>query len=132
VWPGFPLPRGLSFIALAGGITFYVLLLARGAVMSPTPILLRLNAARMFDVAHVVAVRGAARLSHLFFTRRLQSQLLAIVGIALVVGVAAFGGTGWSAGNVPITPPDPLFVLLWVGGAACAIGAAQQAKFHRL
>jgi len=132
IWHGFTLPLVMSFIALAGGITFYTLLLARGAVMKPTPLLSRLNAARMFDVANVVTVRGAARLAHLFFTRRLQSQLLAIVGIALVAGVAAFGSTGWSAGENPLTPIDPLFTLLWVVGAACAVGAAQQAKFHRL
>src|SRR5690606_8611837 len=73
-----------------------------------------------------------ARLAHLFFTRRLQSQLLAIVGIALVAGVSAFGTIGWSAGDLPLHPIDPLFALLWVGGAACAVGAAHQAKFHRL
>ncbi len=27
---------------------------------------------------------------------------------------------------------DPAFALLWLLGAACAIGAAAQAKFHRL
>jgi multicomponent K+:H+ antiporter subunit A len=31
-----------------------------------------------------------------------------------------------------ITPIDPVFALLAAGGAACAIGAAWQAKFHRL
>src|SRR5690606_9712000 len=111
---------------------FYALLLSRDAAMRRTPLLSRLNASRMFDVANVITVRGAARLSHFFFTRRLQSQLLAIVGIALVAGVAAFGSTAWSAGEMPLAPIDPLFALLWVIGAACAIGAAQQAKFHRL
>src|SRR5690606_26132881 len=44
-----------------------------------------------------------------------------------------------AATNAPFdpTPPrlagvDPAFALLWVLGAACAIGAATQAKFHRL
>jgi multicomponent K+:H+ antiporter subunit A len=30
------------------------------------------------------------------------------------------------------TPVDPNFALLWLVGAACALGAATQAKFHRL
>jgi multicomponent K+:H+ antiporter subunit A len=30
------------------------------------------------------------------------------------------------------TPPDAVFALLWLIGAACALGAATQAKFHRL
>src|SRR5690606_14126654 len=132
VWHGFTLPLLMSFFALTGGVPFYVLLLSRGAAMQRTPLLSLLNASRMFDGAHVVPGRGATRLSHLFFTRRLQSQLLAIVGIALVAGVAAFGSTGWSAGELELTPVDPLFALLWVAGAACAIGSAQQAKFHRL
>src|SRR5690606_33648902 len=39
---------------------------------------------------------------------------------------------GWSRGIMPLTPVDPLFALLWVAGGACAIGAAVQAKYHRL
>src|SRR5699024_1953877 len=33
----------------------------------------------------------------------------------------------------PRTPPsyDPLFALLWLTGAACAVAAAWQAKYHR-
>src|SRR5690606_5326567 len=32
----------------------------------------------------------------------------------------------------PRVPVTPEFVLLWVIGGACAVGAAVQAKFHRL
>ena len=35
-------------------------------------------------------------------------------------------------GDRPRVPATPEFVLLWVVGAASAIGAAWQAKFHRL
>src|SRR5690606_16398108 len=31
-----------------------------------------------------------------------------------------------------VTAIDPAFVLLWIIGAVCAIGAAYQAKYHRL
>jgi multicomponent K+:H+ antiporter subunit A len=31
-----------------------------------------------------------------------------------------------------MTAVDPAFLLLWIGGAACAVGAVWQAKFHRL
>ncbi|HEX7079709.1 MAG TPA: monovalent cation/H+ antiporter subunit A [Gammaproteobacteria bacterium] len=131
VWQGFTPPLLMSAIALVGGTGFYLLLHRRGRTMQPTPLLSRLNAKRMFDVANVVALRGAARLAHLFFTRRLQSQLLAIVAIALVAGVSAFGAAGWSAGGGH-SAFDPRFALLWLGGGACAVGAALQAKFHRL
>src|SRR5690606_3248835 len=63
---------------------------------------------------------------------RLQPQLLLIVLVALAAGTLA-------AATAPFdtVPPlwsgiDPTFALLWVLGAACAIGAATQAKFHRL
>src|SRR5690606_36291225 len=39
---------------------------------------------------------------------------------------------GLELGPLPATPVDPAFLLLWLVGAACALGAAWQAKFHRL
>ncbi len=39
---------------------------------------------------------------------------------------------GLHFGPLPLSPLDPAFVLLWIVGAACALGAAWQAKFHRL
>ncbi|WP_154975463.1 hydrogenase subunit MbhD domain-containing protein, partial [Bordetella pertussis] len=38
----------------------------------------------------------------------------------------------WLAGQARLTPADPAFAILWVVGAACALGAAYQAKYHRL
>ena len=132
VWHGFTAPLFMSIIALAGGIGLYALLYRRGRVMTPTPLLSRLDGKRIFDVANVVVIRGAARISHYFFSWRLQSQLLAIVCVALVAGFLPLWVGGWSRGEVPLTAIDPLFALLWVAGAACAVGAALQATFHRL
>ena len=39
---------------------------------------------------------------------------------------------GLHFGPLPLSPLDPAFVLMWIVGAACALGAAWQAKFHRL
>jgi multicomponent K+:H+ antiporter subunit A len=132
VWHGFTISLLMSFVALSGGIAFYIWLYFRGRVMQPTPLLSRLDAKRMFDVANVVILRGADRVVDLFYSRRLQPQLLLIVGIAFVAGFVPFWAGGWSRGDLPLTPVDPLFALLWIGGGACAIGAAWQAKFHRL
>jgi multicomponent K+:H+ antiporter subunit A len=66
------------------------------------------------------------------YSWRLQSQLILIVCAALVAGFLPLFFTGWSRGELPLTPIDPLFLLLWLIGAACAVGAAVQAKFHRL
>jgi len=132
VWHGFTISLLMSFVALSGGIAFYVWLYVRGRVMQPTPLLARFDAKRMFDVANVVILRGADRVVDLLYSRRLQPQLLLIVGIAFVAGFLPFAAGGWSRGNAPLTPVDPVFALLWIGGGVCAIGAAWQAKFHRL
>src|SRR3546814_7043977 len=46
------------------------------------------------------------------------------------------GGLAVAGASLGFTPHwsgiDPAFALLWLLGAACAIGAASQAKFHRL
>src|SRR5690606_26406269 len=44
VWHGITAPLVMSFIALAGGVSFYLLLVRRGWTMRPTPLLSRLNA----------------------------------------------------------------------------------------
>ncbi|MGH8192958.1 MAG: monovalent cation/H+ antiporter subunit A [Woeseiaceae bacterium] len=132
VWHGFTTPLFMSFVALAGGVAFYRILVLRGRTMSPTPLLSLLNAKRMFDVVNVAIVRGCGGLARIVFSRRLQPQLLWLVCIAMIAAYAALASAGWSRGEMPLTPIDPLFALLWIAGAACAIGAAVQAKFHRL
>jgi len=54
----------------------------------------------------------------------LSFALLAALASALIVPLT------W--GDRPRVPTAPEFVLLWVIAGACAIGAATQAKFHRL
>jgi multicomponent K+:H+ antiporter subunit A len=132
VWHGFTAPLLMSLIALSGGIVFYAALASRGRTMGPTPLLSRWNAARTFDIINVALIRGAGRLTRALFPSRLQPQLLLILCTALAAGFLAVFIMGWSAGEQQLTQLDPLFALLWVAGAACAIGAALQAKFHRL
>ena len=67
----------------------------------------------------------------MLFSSRLQPQLILVVASALVAAAFALRHGGWERGDAPLTPVDPLFTLLWIGGAACAVGAAYQAKFHR-
>jgi multicomponent K+:H+ antiporter subunit A len=132
VWHGLTVPLTMSLIALVGGLALYLALLARGHAMVDTPLLSRLDARRAFDVVNVVIVRGADKVAHAIFSSRLQVQLLLVVTSAWVAGMFALRASGWQRGAVPLTPLDPLFLLLWIAGAACALGAAQQAKFHRL
>jgi multicomponent K+:H+ antiporter subunit A len=132
VWHGFTAPLMMSLVAMSGGILFYAALARRGRTMGPTPLLSRWNAARTFDIVNVALIRGAGRLTRALFPSRLQPQLLLIVCTALVAGFLPVFILGWSTGRQQLTRLDPLFAVLWAAGAACAIGAALQAKFHRL
>ncbi len=132
VWHGVTTPLLMSFIALTGGLLFYIWQYRSGRAMSPAPVLSRLKAQRLFDIASVRVTRSAGRVIEYVFSSRLQTQLLMMVCLALVAGFFTLQRGGWLQGFMPLTPIDPLFVLLWIGGGACAIGAAVQAKYHRL
>jgi multicomponent K+:H+ antiporter subunit A len=132
VWHGFTLPLLMSLIALAGGIGYYLLMYVRGRTMAHTPLLSRFDSKRMFDIVNVALTRGASSVARTLFPSRLQIQLLLIVTSALIAGFWPLWSGGWPGSPRAITPLDPLFALLAAGGAACAIGAAWQAKFHRL
>src|SRR5690606_3440518 len=67
-----------------------------------------------------------------FGTRRLQPQLRLVLGAAVVAGGVAVYQRGVGPGNLELTELDPVLALVWVVGAACALGAAWKAKFHRL
>jgi multicomponent K+:H+ antiporter subunit A len=132
LWHGFSVPLVMSMAATVAGSAFYLVLHRQGRTMVPTPLLSRLNAARIFDLINVALIRGAARITDALYSFRLQPQLALIVSAALAAGSLPLLIAGWSRGRAPLTPIDPLFVLLWLIGATFAIGAALQAKFHRL
>ncbi|MEP7313623.1 MAG: monovalent cation/H+ antiporter subunit A [Pseudomonadota bacterium] len=133
VWHGFTLPLVMSFIAMAGGIALYTLLYRyRDGALAPAPFSRPIDGRRTYEVSMVVIMRTADRLLNVFATRRVQPQLALIV--LAIVGVAGFTALG--AVVLPeqphLAPFNPTFALLWAIGAACAIGAAIQAKYHRL
>jgi multicomponent K+:H+ antiporter subunit A len=132
VWHGFTVPLLMSILALVGGAAFYALLYFRGQTMARAPLLWRLDSKRMFDVVNVAVTRGAGRLAERLFPRHLQTQLLWIVASGLAAGAVPLWSRPWPGGDAALTPLHPAFALLWIAGAACAIGAAWQAKFHRL
>jgi multicomponent K+:H+ antiporter subunit A len=134
VWHGFTTPLVMSMVALAGGTILYFLLqkhLARGE--ERTPLLPPIEGRRIFDrLLAALSWRWARALEEALGTRRLQPQLALLVLTALAAGLWPVWGRGLHLGPLPLTPADNAFVLMWVAGAACAIGAAWQAKFHRL
>jgi len=134
VWHGFNLPLLMSLLALGGGVGLYLLLqnyLRRG--IEGTPLVRRLAGQRIFERTLVILSWRIARpLEALLSTRRLQPQLRLQVGVAFIAGIAAAGGVYLLPAQLNTTPVEPAFALLWLVGAVCAVGAAYQAKFHRL
>jgi multicomponent K+:H+ antiporter subunit A len=134
VWHGFNLPLLMSVVALAGGVALYHLLQRRlrSGAEGP-PLLRRLQGQRIFERTMVfLSWRLARRLEGLLGTRRLQPQLRLILGVAILAGAGAAWLRGVGPGNLAPTPVDPVLALIWVVGGACALGAAWQAKYHRL
>jgi multicomponent K+:H+ antiporter subunit A len=135
LWHGFSLPVAMSLIALGGGAVLYRLLQSFFSRRSDAPPLLPpIDGRRIFERLLVfVAWRVARPLEGFLGTRRLQPQLRWLVLAALLAGL-------WPVyrNDVPIfrnifpSSTDLPFALMWLVGAACALGAAWQAKFHRL
>ncbi|HKO87799.1 MAG TPA: monovalent cation/H+ antiporter subunit A [Burkholderiales bacterium] len=134
VWHGFTWPLMMSIVAMVGGALLYLALhkhFARGH--EGTPLLRWVNARRVFDTAMVViSWRWARAVERVLGTRRLQRQLLALVCVAIVAGFLPLYLRGFGTPFSSLDDFDLVFALVWVIGAACAVGAAHQAKFHRL
>lgn len=133
VWHGFTLPLLMSSLALVGGFVLYVLLLrSPGGVHRPAPLIERFDGKRVFAILRVSVIRTAGRVKRLISSRRLQPQVLLIVICAFVGAFAVLLEAGLYPRVAPPSAVDPAFALLWLVGAACAVGAALHAKYHRL
>ncbi len=132
VWHGVTTPLLMSVLAFVAGCLLFVSLRRRFAALETAPLTGRFSGKRIFErVMAVVAADLPQRIERRYPSRRLQPQLLLIVLLALVAGTLA--ATSAPFGFQPRwSSVDPAFALLWLLGAACAIGAASQAKFHRL
>jgi multicomponent K+:H+ antiporter subunit A len=134
VWHGITPPLMMSFVALAGGIAFYAMLRRQRAsrVFLRRLSVPQLNGKRVFERSLALLAAFARRNHALFRTRRLQPQVFFAVVVALLAGAASLWDGGVTWGDRPRVPASKEFVLLWSVGMACAVGAAWQAKLHRL
>lgn len=133
VWHGFSAPLLMSLLALVGGVLLYILLqryLARG--IEGAPFIGHIMGPRIFErMLILLSVRWARALEKLLGTRRLQPQLAILVGTAILAGaLPTLGGIGPL--HLSLSGFDPALTLVWVVGMTCAVGAALQAKYHRL
>lgn len=135
VWHGFNPALALSLIALFGGTGLYIIFKGNlnNNVLGP-PLIHRFRGRQMFEAVMAAVTLAARGLEKLLGTRRLQTQLRLVIVVALLAALLAMAGRGLGlvSGLASVSPPDPAFALLWIIGCACAIGAAYQAKYHRL
>jgi multicomponent K+:H+ antiporter subunit A len=134
LWHGFNAPLIMSLLATAGGVVVYLLFGARFKQRRArwAPGLRWLNGKRLFEGLLAALTDLARRVLRVAGTRRLQSQLLVLVVIAGLAGLASSLIVPLTWGDRARVPATPEFALLWAVAGACAIGAAWQAKFHRL
>ena len=138
VWHGFNTPLMMSIVAMVGGIAFYMLLRyqRQQGRLEVAPIVGRFSGKRNFEWVIAVLSQAARYAVRWFGTRRLQGQMFAMIGITLLAGIAAMwmqsAGHRANPGTRETLPLSPIFLLLWLIGMACAVGAAWQAKYHRL
>jgi multicomponent K+:H+ antiporter subunit A len=132
VWHGVTTPLLMSATALVVGTVIYRLHYRRAQAMAAAPLSPPVQGGRIFDVSMVIMIRTCERLVALLSSRRLQVQLLLIVLFAIASATVPLLEWPVRSTAPARSPPDLVFALLWLIGAACAIGAAAQAKFHRL
>lgn len=134
IWHGFTLPLAMSMGATAMGLVVYLLFAHRfkRRTARGVPLLGELDGRRGYEIILAGMTLFARKVVRRTSSQRLQSQLLWLL---VVAGAAALGAAlvvplEW--GDRPRVPASAEFALLWVIGAASAVGAAWQARFHRL
>ncbi|RYY29366.1 MAG: monovalent cation/H+ antiporter subunit A [Sphingomonadales bacterium] len=132
IWHGFTAPLFLSMLALVAGTVGYLVFRKQLNLRENPPLMRRVKGRKVFDSVLAAIISAARVLEGRFGTRRLQTQLRLLVSIALLAALLPFLRYGYSLGSHPGTIVDPGFAVIWVVGGACAIGAAWQAKYHRL
>ncbi|WP_224365353.1 monovalent cation/H+ antiporter subunit A [Hyalangium versicolor] len=133
LWHGFTPPLLMSALALGGGAVLYRMVrrLEGGRARLGGRLVARLDGARLFTSLLAGLTSLSRWIRRWLLTAGLQRQLLAMVLVTLLVGVVALWG-GIGKGDRPLVPVSPVFIVLWVAGGVAAVGAAWQAKFHRL
>lgn len=133
IWHGFTPELLMSILAMVGGVAVYAMLRSYLLTHEGPPLLSRFSGKQIFDWMMVALSWRLARwLASNLGTRHLQPQLRVLAGTAFLAALLPLYSRGIMLAN-PLGPEfDLVFGLLWAVGGACAIGAAVQAKYHRV
>ena len=134
IWHGFSAPLAMSVVALLGGGWLHVLLARqrRQGRLQTTPLIGHLDGKRAFEGLMAGIFLAARRIVRRTSSRHQQQQvlwMLVVVGAVALASVLVVPLEWGSRQRVPVTID---FVLLWLVGGGAAIGAAWQARAHRL
>ena len=134
VWHGFTPALLMSLVATAGGIVIYLSMLRYlSGNIEGAPLLRELKGKRLFERAIVfLSWRWAKGLEQVVSTARLQPQMRLLIGVTIMLALWSFYIRPVSLAPGSVQGADLEFMLVWLVGAACALGAAYQAKYHRL
>ncbi|CAN7221301.1 monovalent cation/H+ antiporter subunit A [Pararhizobium sp. LjRoot235] len=134
VWHGWNVPLLMSVIALVGGVGLFLIMKSYLATsIEGPPFFRRLQGQRIFErVLVTLSWKWARSIEMRAGTRRLQPQMRILVAVALLAGSTTLLTQGFKPAAIVLRGIDPGFALIWVIGIICAVGAAYQAKFHRL
>ena len=134
IWHGFNLPLVMSFAALVGGVVLYLLI---GKYLQSRPD--RRMAVRtqygqiVFEyLFNHLSWTWPRRIIRVIGTERLQPQVYLIVLLALTAGFLPLWRSEFRPAAITLREFDVAFAFMWMLGAACAVGTAYLAKFHRL
>lgn len=135
IWHGFTLPLLMSVIAMTCGVVLYILLQGylRRNIDGP-PLTSGIASQQLFDRALVtLSWRMAKSAGEFLGTRRLQPQMRLLVYVTVLAAACPLVARGLSIGEfISHVAIDPAFAIMWAIGISCAVGAAYQAKYHRL
>jgi multicomponent K+:H+ antiporter subunit A len=134
IWHGFNAPLVMSLVALVGGAVVYRLFAERfrQRALRGVPLLERTDGKQAFEAVLGGLSWTARRTVRRTSSRRLQVQLLWLLLVAGAAGLASALFVPLEWGDRERVPATPEFIVLWAVGAAAAVGAAWQAKYHRL
>ncbi|MCQ9328743.1 monovalent cation/H+ antiporter subunit A [Pelistega suis] len=130
VFHGINIPLVMSAMALMGGIVVYFVLRPYWQSYPGHTLGSKIEGREVFDNLINHLDNFAATVNEYISSTRVQVQMFCIVLVTFIVAlIPLLHYSDWLMW--PRTKFSPSFAILWIVGAACAIGAAHQAKYNR-
>lgn len=130
VFHGINIPLIMSAMALIGGIVVYFVLRPYWQSHPGHTLGSKIDGREVFDNLINRLDSFAATVNEYISSTRVQVQMFCIVLVTFIVAlIPLLHYSDWLMW--PRTKFSPSFAILWIVGAACAIGAAHQAKYNR-